>query len=206
MISEEFSPRVELNVALDSRINFAMQQNSVPVVKVLELRNVGSEPLRDVRVRVTTEPEFAEPWERLVALIPPDASYVLDDVDLRLSPRHLVNLTEREAGILRISVLGGEHLLAEASCPVELLAYDEWSGLRSLPEILAAFVLPNHPTVETILRDAAGILQDWTPDGGLSGYQTRDRAHVIRMAAAVYAALQKLDLAYINPPASFEHS
>jgi very-short-patch-repair endonuclease len=206
MISEELSARVELDAALDPRINFAMQQNSVPVVKRLELRNVGNEPLRDVRVRVTAEPGFAEPWEGLVARIPPEASYVLDDVDLRLSPGHLVNLTERESGILRFSVLEGEERLAEASYPVELLAYDEWSGLQSLPEILAAFVLPNHPAVETILRDAAGILHGWTPDGGLSGYQTRDRAHVIRMAAAVYAALQKLDLAYINPPASFEHS
>ena len=38
----------------------------------------------------------------------------------------------------------------------------------------------------------------------LSGYQTKDPGRVFRTAAAVYAALQNLDITYVNPPASFE--
>ena len=33
---------------------------------------------------------------------------------------------------------------AEDGRPVEVLAYNEWGGSRSLPELLAAFVLPNY--------------------------------------------------------------
>ena len=32
-----------------------------------------------------------------------------------------------------------------------MLAYNEWNGTTSLPEILAAFVLPNHPALAPIL-------------------------------------------------------
>jgi hypothetical protein len=46
---------------------------------------------------------------------------------------------------------GAEHRL-EHTAPVELLAWDEWIGLVSLPEILAAFVMRNHLHVERLLR------------------------------------------------------
>ena len=81
---------------------------------------------------------------------------------------------------------------------------NEWAGQSSLPEILAAFVLPNNPAIAHILRDAADLLGDWTEDPSLSGYQSQDPKRSYRMAAAIYASILKLDLTYINPPASFE--
>lgn len=166
--------QVFLRVDLDHRINYAMQQNDVPIVKVLHVENRGDEPLRDVGIRITADPEFAAEWTTRISLISERATYNVEAIDLALSSQYLGMLTERVAGHLWFGVTQGNEVLLRHSRPVELLARDEWSGLGSLPEILAAFVLPNHPAVEDLLSEAARILGGWTGDPSLSGYQSRD--------------------------------
>ena len=72
-----------------------------------------------------------------------------------------------------------------------------------MPEILAAFVLPNHPVVARLLKGASDHLQRWTQDASLSGYQTRDARRVALMGAACFTAIRDLRLTYVNPPANF---
>jgi len=200
--------QLDLQIELDRRINFAMQQNDVVVVKGMRLQNRGEEPLRDLEIRISAEPDFGESWSTRVMEVAGGATYNFSSVDLELSSGFLAGLTERVRGKLWIEVSGPEHagskLLLRRGEQVELLARDEWSGLSSLPEILAAFVLPNHPAIQQILRSAADLLQDWTGDPSLSGYQSKDPRRVYTTAAAIYGALQELGLTYVNPPASFE--
>ncbi|MEO8216223.1 MAG: DUF3320 domain-containing protein [Acidobacteriota bacterium] len=198
------SSSILLTVELDPRINFAMQQNDVPVVKSLQITNPEDVPLHDLTVNITGDPEFIAPWTSGIAAISGNSAYRLPSVDLALSLELLSNLTERIRGQLRIEVLQGEHPLIRKVMEVDLLARDEWGGISSLPEILSAFVLPNHPAVAMVLKEAATILEKWTGDPSLAGYQHRDPRRVYTMTAAVYAALVGLRLIYINPPASFE--
>jgi hypothetical protein len=181
-MAAEHLPKVDLRAQIDHRINFAMQQNDVSVVKIVHIENGADAPLYDLRLRITSEPAFADPWEARIALITEKSTYNLEAVDLVLSPRYLGELTERVRGQLRFELLRGEERLLERVEPVELLARDEWSGLASLPEILAAFVMPNHPSVEQILRAAADILGGWTGDPSLSGYQSKDPGRVYTTA------------------------
>jgi len=97
-----------VRVELDHRINFAMQQNDVPVVQALHVVNQSDEPLRDLRVRISAEPEFAETWEARIDFVAAGSIYNLDAVDLVLSPTFLGELTERVHGQLRITLRRGE--------------------------------------------------------------------------------------------------
>ncbi len=203
MIDESAQP-VRLLVEFDRRINFAMQQNDVPVVKILRIENHTDAPLRDLEVLIATEPTFAQVWKSRVAVVDAQSVYNLDAVDLELSPGFLGELTERVRGQLRAEVHRDGEVLAQYTAAVELLARDEWGGLSSLPEILAAFVLPNHPAVERVLRAAAEFMSSWTSDPSLNGYQSKSEQRVYKIAASVYAALQELGLTYVNPAASFE--
>ena len=47
---------LHIELDLDPTVNFAMQQNDVPVVKALRLSNAGADELRDLVVRVWSEP------------------------------------------------------------------------------------------------------------------------------------------------------
>ena len=193
-----------VSLEFDRRINFAMQQNDVPVVKRLRVENRTSAPLRDLQVRVWCEPEFAAPWSTQIATIAEQSTYNIDAVDLELSPGFLGELTERVRGQLHVAISHEGRELGRIAESVELLARDEWSGLSSLPEILAAFVMPNHPANEPVMRSAADLLGVWTKDPSLNGYQSKDRRRAYQMAGAIHEALRRCDLTYVNPPASFE--
>jgi very-short-patch-repair endonuclease len=125
-------------------------------------------------------------------------------VDLQLSHDFLGYLTERIVGALHVDVFQGDEQIAHSSSRIEVLAFDEWNGLQSLPEIIAAFVTPNYPAIDTLLSEAANILREWTGDSSLAGYQSRDSQRVFHTTGAIYTALQRRKITYTNPPASFE--
>ncbi|MHC5079231.1 MAG: DUF4011 domain-containing protein, partial [Planctomycetota bacterium] len=195
---------IEFRMDVDGRINFAMQQNDVPVVQALHIWNRTQKPLRDLTVRIRPEPEFGKVWETNIAEIREGSFFGFDTVDLALSPDYLHGLTERINGFLHFETTQGERVLARHAEPLVLLPRDEWPGLQSLPEILTAFVLPNHPLVEKLLQVTGKILGAWTQDRSLAGYQAQDAKRVLLITAAVYSTLLKLGLTYVNPPASFE--
>ena len=101
---ECFLSELALRVDLDRRINFAMQQNDVPAIKAIHIENAGDVTVKDLTVRITTEPRFAEPWESGIDVVASNGSYSLEAIDLRLSPDYLASLTERIRGLVRIEL------------------------------------------------------------------------------------------------------
>lgn len=196
---------IRLEIEHSPTVNFAMQQNDVPLIRRIRIVNSTAAQLVDLRIRVTGEPDLFPAWETSVARVEPGATYTLEPVDLRLSPTQLAGLTERVAGELRAELSHAGTRLTEVSQPFEVLAFDEWNGLaHALPELMAAFVLPNHPQVQAVLADAASWLDEHTGDRSLSGYQRKSPERVVHIAQAIYVTLQTRKLAYCNPPASFE--
>ena len=109
-------------------------------------------------------------------------------------------------GNIHIFACAGDEILAEKDIPVDILAYDEWSGANIMPELIAAFTAPNHPRVGEVISKASVYMQKWTGSPSFTGYQSGDPNVVKQQAAAVYAALQEENIAYTVPPASFETS
>lgn len=202
---EESSCPVSLRAKIDTLINFAIQQNDVPIVKLVRVENHSDVPLRDLEVCISVEPAFAETWSRKITSISPNDFVDLDFIDLHLSPGFLSELTERVRGRLFVKVRQKAAAVAQWSTSVVLLARNEWGGVRFMPETLAAFVLPNHPEIMGILRLASDILAKWTRNPSLGGYQSRSPRRAFQITAAIYAALQGLKLTYVSPPASFEN-
>ena len=142
-------------------VNFAMQQNYVPVIRKLTLKNPGEMALEDLTVSVEVTPAFAAAWQEKIAQIPAGETVDLGAVPLLLLPEYLYTLTERVAGALTITVTdGGGEVLGQVRQPMDVLAYDEWSGLLFMPEIIAAFITPNYPKVGQVIRSASALLEE----------------------------------------------
>ena len=118
----------------------------------------------------------------------------------------IAELNEKVAGWLKVEMLDGHEVVQSITEPITLLARNEWCGLVALPEILAAFVLPNDPVVMTILSRASDVLKEATGRSGLNGYQDKSRKRAWEQVASIYKAIGELGIRYINPPASFETS
>lgn len=202
---EESAARgVSVSVDYDRRVNWAMQQNDVPVVKLCRVRNEGEAAVDDLVVRMTVANGVARPVEARILRIDPGSIWNLDSFDLDLDPEALRQQSEREETTLEVEVLSGDEVLVTESLPLEVLAWNEWGGLASLPEVLAAFVTPNHPAIDAVLARAGKHLEALTGDPTISGYQSRDPERARRLVEVIYRGVQDLGIAYVNPPASYE--
>ncbi|MDR0381852.1 MAG: DUF3320 domain-containing protein [Oscillospiraceae bacterium] len=185
-------------------VNFALQQNRIPVVREISLYHAGTEPLEDVTLRITTTPEISIPYESVLRHLPGGQAVVVRNIPLLLNADVLAGLTERITGVLRISLCKNDEELSSHTKEIVALAYDEWHGSVYFPELLAAFVTPNHPEVTKINARASELLGMWTGNQSLNAYLSRSPDRVKKQVAAVYGALQEQNIVYSVPPASFE--
>ena len=184
--------------------NYAMQQNHVPVVRKLSIKNDTEVAWQDVLITLSIEPDFASPWQHRIEAIPVGSTIELDAVRINIRPQTLAELTERIAGSLTLKITSGETCLFEAEYPLDILAYDQWNGIGALPEMLAAFITPNHPEIPKIIRRASVILEGWTGNPSFDEYQSRNPDRLRKQMAAIYEAIAEHQILYCSVPASFE--
>lgn len=201
---EEELHTVQIHAELTSVVNYALQQNRLPVLRELAIENGTPHELTDLTLRICSDPPILKPFERSIRAIPAGETYLLRDAALQPDGAFLASLTERLNGELHVSLSYGEEELASLDREITALAFDEWHGSTVFPELLTAFVLPNHPAIAGINAKAAELLEKWSGNPSLNAYQTRDPNRVRMQAAAVYGALQAQNLIYAAPPASFE--
>lgn len=199
----------ELPLAIDiehaERVSFAMHQNRVRLVSRLSLTNAGEVALEDLRVLLSLANNEATPFEARVSRIGPGETYNLEPDGPRLDGTVLATRTERERTTLRARVEAGAASV-EHRTELDLLPFDQWGGLSPCPELLAAFVTPNHPALVPVLRGAREMLHAAGEHDAIDGYQSASRTRAVRLAEVGFASLAGHDLGYINPPASFERA
>ena len=184
-------------------INFAIQQNGASIIHQLSIENTTSVPLKDIQVVITTEPTFGNAAPMAVEQIPANGSIRLSSFNLTLSANYFTQLTERLSGNLKIEITAEAEPIFCQTYPIDILAYDQWGGLNVLPEMLAAFITPNHTAISPIIKRAASILGQWTGNPSLDEYQSRTPDRVKQMAA-IYTAIAEQQIIYSTVPASFE--
>lgn len=196
--------KVTIGGEMNSSINFAMQQNYVPIIRTLVINNTTEEKLQDLHLKITFEPGFARDFTYDIDSIEAGESVEIAPVKIRLSTEFLFSLTEKMVGTISIDMFEGEDRIYSYENTIELLAYDQWSGLLIMPEIITAFITPNHPKISEVLLQASKHLKQWTGAPAFTGYQTRNPNNAKLQMAAIYAALQTGEIVYNNPPASYE--
>lgn len=196
------SPRIVLSVL--PAVNFALEQNHISVVQSITISNPSDRELENIDLQITSNLEVILPCSRHLERIPAKESCVLKDIRLTLDAQSLAGLTEKVSGLLKVSLVSEGVLLCEELSELTVLAFDEWPGYTLYPELLTAFVTPNHPEIIKLNASAAKFLEKWTGDPSFDAYQSRDPNRVLLQAAAVYAVLQEQNIIYSVPPASFQ--
>ena len=185
-------------------INFAMQQNGASIIHQISIENTTHAPLKDVQVQITTEPAFGNAVPTVIEAIPANDRVCLQTFNLTLSTNYFTQLTERLSGSLKVEITSETKAIFSQTYPIDILAYDQWGGLNVLPEMLAAFITPNHAVISPVIKRAATILEQWTGNPSLDEYQSRNPDRVRKQMAAVYTAITEQQIIYSTIPASFE--
>ena len=206
---ERATPEVEqIAVVADVApcVNFASWQNSVPLLRSLEVCNRSAEFVGELRLELNTSPAITRAKVWIIDRIEPGGSVSLLERDVQLDPGYLNGLNEAERGIAEFRLYQHDRLLADASHDIRVLARDEWGGMQSMGELLAAFVMPNDPAVAKILKIAGTVLERHGHSPALDGYQSRDPRRAYLLVAAIWSAIASENLTYANPPRSFEQT
>lgn len=188
-----------------AKLNFACHQSAFAFLRELRIKNANHDMrLDDVFVSLSSSPSFLKPKSWRLDRIAPEGSISVKDRDIELDGGFLLTLADAVRGTVTITVEKDGLVLAEVTKPVELLAYNEWGGAGYMPELLAAFSMPNDPAVDRVLRDASLVLRKAGKPDGIDGYKAGSRQRVWEIASAVYTAVCNLGITYSVPPASFE--
>jgi very-short-patch-repair endonuclease len=193
---------LHIDLTYGDRVNYAMHQNGVEVIKRLSV--TSDVELHDVAITVALENGAADERTLRLDRLPATSTFNIESLSPDLIPHILENKIERERTRLLVSVAARGFSPLVKSWPLIILAHNEWPGTRVLPEILAAFVLPNDPSVVDLMARARKRLMALTGDGSISGYQLDQPEHIVRVAQALYDTIQGDHLGYLGVPPSFE--
>src|ERR687894_349369 len=198
-------PAVAVQATSTPVLSYALAHNRVPVVSRLAFTNHGG-AVRGATVRVgvcDAEGPIGSPVELLVDL---DAGQttVLSDVDLVMDPAAMLQIEEQRPGSIEIDLLVDGEDVGGTAVPVQVLAANQWlaAPVPLALEMLAAHVLPNHPSVTTLIGEAADLLEARTGSGSVQGYQSGPE-RVDEIVAALTEAMQRRAIRYTGPPAGW---
>ncbi len=204
----DFLPQSASDLTIEStfapKVSFALHQNSVPVLLELAIRNDGQAPWENLDLTLHSDPAFFRSRSWRISKLNPEQRYSIVDLDLQLDGGQLFRLTEAEKGQILFELRQGDTVLCRSEKPVELLARNQWGGLGQFPELAAAFVRPNDPAVDRVLKKAAGLLLTAGKESALEGYAKGGKQRAWEIMSAVWQAVCSLGLDYALPPAGFE--
>src|SRR3712207_3458667 len=166
-VGDVVAPRAAVSIEITSTpvLSYALAHNRVPVVSRLAITNLGG-PVRAATVRLgvrDAEGPIARTVE-LLADLDEGRTTVLTDLGLVMDPAAMLHVDAQRPGVIDVEVLtedaeGGKVVLGESSRVVQVLAAQQWlaAPLPLALEMLAAYVMPNHPAVPAVVSEAAGI-------------------------------------------------
>ena len=185
-------------------VNYAMLRNGVATCIQCVVENEDTTDWRQVRVGVRGEQ--IKPHEVMLDFIPQGQRIQLNNLKIEPELDALVNSTERIQTKFTVSVSVADEEVLQEEYDISLLPFDQWPGNNVMPQLLASFVIPNHPLLSRVNSKASQFMEKWTGSSSLDAYQTQDRNRVRLQVAAIYEALRSESISYCEPPANFESS
>lgn len=207
--AEHADDQLRITLHYPPAIFYVLVHNDVPVVSDLQVENLTPAPIGPLTISVTMlgpEGELTGQWSRRLSSLGAHEEAWFDDFrQLQPDVATLRSADEAFPVSYRVTVRqdsGRELRLTAAS---RVLAHNEWLNSPSVYELIAAFVQPNAPGVDQVLRSAARLLERDTGSGAMQAYQA-GKKRVVYIAAAIYEALREHAITYIALPASFEET
>jgi len=187
-------------------VNFAMQQNRVSLIRQFTVENKTTDTLKNIKIVLSVEPDFAITHPYVIEAIPGRETIRVESFNLNLSTSFFAQITERVVGDFKMEIFNDNISIYLKTYPIDMLAFDQWTGLSVLPEMLSSFITPNHPAIVPIIKRASVILTEWTGSASLDEYQSCNPDRVRKQMAAIYQAISEQNITYSSVPASYEVS
>ncbi|WP_423037582.1 DUF4011 domain-containing protein [Undibacterium sp. Di26W] len=209
LASQEIVRELKVEATLTTKLNLADFQNAVPLLRELRVVSTFEHDSKALEVVLDATPPFVKPRTWRLDSVGAGQTYHIQDLDVQLDGALFIRLTEAERATVTVTLRQLDieppiqaSLLTKA---VDLLPRNHWGGIACMPDMVAAFVQPNEPAIDRLLKKAADVLRNHSKDAALDGYKAGPK-RAWELASAIWGAVVAMKLDYALPPASFEHA
>lgn len=138
----------EIQIECFPKLNFALQQSSVPFIRQLSIHNNTDESQENIRLKISATPEFIGTKIFEINHLDSKKSWSVKQCDVKLNYDFFAHLSETVKTSLKLTLTaddassGNTIILAEKEVDIAALAANAWLGYNPMPQLLAAFVTP----------------------------------------------------------------
>lgn len=198
---------LQLDIITQPRMNLALLQNNIPLIRSIQFFNNGGQSLESLKVKISSDPDGILMGEFVMSQIGPGETVTKSNPEIRHSWEYFANVVEKIRGRIFVEVIDESgFVLLKSDYDLEIEPLNTWLGQQAPLELLASHVMPNSAAVQKIIKKASDILREKTDNSALNGYQSKDRKRVHQIAQSIVQAIRTENITYAEPPASFEES
>jgi superfamily I DNA and/or RNA helicase/very-short-patch-repair endonuclease len=187
-------------------LNISMYLNNIKPIQSLIIENTSDFDSAQIEVKITTDLACFEPFSYHVSFVPAKKELEIPLINLKVNRDFLNKLSETEKANVTIEVIEiGKEIIQETTT-LNIHPLEHFGGFQILPELVAAYITPNHPYIYHIKRKAIDILEKQGLRTAFEGYQSNDPQRVLQIMSAIYTALQSEEIVYSSLPPGYEES
>lgn len=187
-------------------LNISLYLNDIKPVQSLIIENTSDSDSAQLEVKITTDLDCIKPFSYNISFVPANKEVKLPLENLKVNRDFLNKLSETEKANFTIEVIEKETVIIKDTIAIDVHPLEHFGGFQILPELIAAYITPNHPYVYYIKRKSIEILEKQGLKTAFEGYQSNDQERVLQIMSAIYTAIQSEEIVYSSLPPGYEET
>lgn len=187
-------------------LNISLYLNDIKPVQSLSVENTSEKNTTQLVIKITADIPCIDPFDYNVPFVPAKNQVKIPLENLKINRDFLNKLSETEKANFIIEVIENEAILIKEIITINVHPLEHFGGFQILPELIAAYITPNHPYIYHIKRKAVEILERQGLKTAFEGYQSNDPERVLQIMSAIYSAIQSEEIVYSSLPPGYEET
>lgn len=202
---QEHSPLL-LNKQTLPFLNISLYLNDIKPVQSLSIENPSESNSTQLNVKITTDLPCIEPFDYSIPFVPTKSQVNIPLNNLKINREYLNKLSETEKANFTIEISENNAAIIKETIAINVHPLEHFGGFQILPELIAAYITPNHPYIYHIKRKAVEKLEKQGLRTAFEGYQSNDPERVLQIMSAIYSAIQSEEIVYSSLPPGYEET
>lgn len=185
-------------------LNISLYLNDIKPIQSLVIENNSEIDSDQLELKIIADLECIEPFSFYVSMIPAKKEVKIPLQNLKINREFLNKLSETEKANIKIQIIQNEQVTIKEEISVLVHPLEYFGGFQILPELIAAYITPNHTYIYHIKRKAVEILEKQGLKTAFEGYQSNEQERVLQIMSAIYTAIQSEEIVYSSLPPGYE--
>ncbi|MCK9523173.1 MAG: DUF3320 domain-containing protein [Proteobacteria bacterium] len=185
-------------------LNLSFYLNGIKLIQSLNIENTSETDLTSIEIKITSDIPCIEDFNFSISFLPAKKSLKVPLENLKVNRNFLNKLSETENANITIEVFEKEKLIIEEAITIDVYPLEHFGGFQILPELIAAYVIPNHSYIYQIKRKAIEFLKSQGLKTAFEGYQSNAPERVLQIMSSIYSAIQSEEIIYSSLPPGYE--